>query len=392
MLKKDPITITVKEGDKKLDGLSVIFSNSRSACLTQQGGDTVQMLKTKEFLERKYKINAKLLLDHDSILRDKETQILHIFNLRDVDQLLKLIEAGRKAGKKVVLSSIYWDLSHAYYINFLVKFFKLFKSYPFNKELLYFKDSALKLITLIAPLIGKKSTLGTRTYLEKRKEALAKSDVILPNSQEELSILCREFSSGLAKKAFVVPNAVDLGDSDEADNIDVKDFVLQIGRIEPMKNQLNVVKAVYDKPEIPIIFIGRINDNTYYEVVQKLSLKRGNVFFIEEMPHNKIIAYYKKAKVHVLPSFIETTGLVSLEALLCGCEIVVSTGEYCPVSYYEFDKYGHLCNPYDYLSIKTAILEAYSSPKNVISQNTDYKHKFSYENVADLTYQAYVGI
>ena len=88
-----------------------------------------------------------------------------------------------------------------------------------------------------------------------------------------------------------------------------------------------------------------------------------------------------------MPSYRESPGLSTLEALWYGCEVVTSSEAFCPVKYYKFDKYAHLCNPNNIVSIKNAILEAFNTKKNTISK--DYFDFFSYENVAKLTLEAY---
>ena len=158
-----------------------------------------------------------------------------------------------------------------------------------------------------------------------------------------------------------------------------------------MKNQLNLVKALKNNPEIPIVFVGKNFGDKYYHTLKKYAEKRGNVFIFDEIPHEKMAELYKKAKVHVLPSFIETTGLVTLEALINDVQIVTSDEKYCPIQYYHFDEFGFQCNPYDIKSIKKAILEAYNNPKQT-KPNEDYKNFFCYENVAKMIYEIYLKI
>ena len=73
---------------------------------------------------------------------------------------------------------------------------------------------------------------------------------------------------------------------------------------------------------------------------------------------------------------------------MCGSQIVVSEEKFCPIKYYQFDKYGFVCNPYDVKSIRKAVLEAYNYPKD-ISLPEEYIKFFSYENVANMTYEIY---
>ena len=50
----------------------------------------------------------------------------------------------------------------------------------------------------------------------------------------------------------------------------------------------------------------------------------GWVTFAGQVPHDStaLADLYQGARVHILPSWFETTGLVSLEAALSGCSVV----------------------------------------------------------------------
>jgi glycosyltransferase involved in cell wall biosynthesis len=75
-----------------------------------------------------------------------------------------------------------------------------------------------------------------------------------------------------------------------------------------------------------------------------------------------LLMYYQKAKVHVLPSWFETTGLSSLEAAAAGCTIVISdrgdAGEY-------FGDQAFYCNPASPASIYETISKAAAAPLSV---------------------------
>ncbi|PEU30044.1 glycosyltransferase [Bacillus wiedmannii] len=371
--------------------LKVIFAN-RKDCFDRMGGDTVQMMKTKEHLEKQYDIEVIYCTSPQEIEKHKDVSIVHIFNIQTIEQTLEYIEICKKNGKKVALSTIYWDLSHAYYIDLLSKL-KVFNMDNLSK----YKNVCNKVRMNVSKVIGKTKTYGTDTYKELRRKALIDADILLPNSAEELGIVANEFGIPkeiLEKKAFLVPNAIENKEKVDIRNsssINVEGYILQVGRIEPIKNQLNVVKAMFEDKEIPIVFIGRIGNEAYYKEVIKLAEKRGNVFFLGELSHDDLIDYYQKAKVHILPSFRESPGLSTLEALWCGTEIVVATPEYCPVHFYKFDKYGHQCDPYDVKSIRESILTAMENPKNVELPDA-YKHYISYENAANITYSSYQSI
>ena len=81
--------------------LKIIFAN-RKDCFDKPGGDTVQMLKTKKYLEKYYPVKIEILLKPEEILSDKEAKIVHIFNLQTINETNEFINAARIGNKKVV--------------------------------------------------------------------------------------------------------------------------------------------------------------------------------------------------------------------------------------------------------------------------------------------------
>ena len=380
--------------------LKIIVAN-RSNCISSPGGDTVQMLKTIEYL-KKNDIDVNMCLSPEEIIKDNDSSIVHIFNIQTIDETLEFIKVSKSSGKKIVLSPIYWDLSHSVFVN------KMFEMFNFlnNRHLKKLKNICFNFTFFIHCVfkIHNNNGYGTKGYLEKRKKALSEADFILPNSNEEFDILCKEFrleKETFSKKTVIIPNAVEIErdkvriNCTEVENHalgDLKDFILEVGRIEINKNQYGIVKSLLNRPEIPIVFIGRIGEGKtnidYYYNLKKIAKVRGNIFFINQIPQEEVFEYYKRARVHVLPSFRESPGLSSLEALFFGCEIVTSSSEFCPIDYYKFNKKAHICDPYNIKSIKNAILDAYYNPKNT-SFDEEYFEFFSYRNVSYLMKQIY---
>ncbi len=362
--------------------LKVLFAN-RQDCMTKRGGDTEQMLNTKAQLESQFGLEIAICLRPEEINQHPDASIVHVFNLQTIDETLQFMKAARQNGQKIALSTIYWDMSHASYINWLFKTYGMTPQHPWA-SLLNFKK--------LSPVV-KKMVRAFNQKPDKRIQALLNADILLPNSPEELSILGKAFSincADLERKSYVIPNAF------EQNNLNIgpeatRSGVIQVGRIEPTKNQLNVLRALMPYPEIPILFIGRAGNQAYFDSLKRLAERRGNVKFIEEVPYEAIFQYYQQAKVHLLPSFRESPGLASLEALFSGCQIVVSSEAFCPVQYYGFHRYGHPCNPYHVKSIRQAILKAYHEPMTLRPSPEEAQH-FSYETAAQMTYQAYQSL
>lgn len=366
--------------------MKIAFVN-RKDCLEHRGGDTVQMLLTKEYLEKNFPVKIDICLSKEEI--NNEYDLIHIFNIQNYEESYEYIQTANKLGIKTVVSTIYWDLNHVRYLNIHYKLF--------NSEK-YLNNCFINYIIKVICFIFMKFRIQNWKQILKTRKILLEADCLLPNSDEELKIVAKDFYIGFNKlkmKSISIPNAVKENVKQESNiqKISFENYVLMVGRIESIKNQLSVVKALMEYPQIPIVIIGRISDNTdnaYINELKYYSNKRGNVHYISEIPHNKINDYYKKATVHVLASFRESPGLVSLEALQNGCEIVVSDENYCPIKYYKFNTLGHICNPFDILSIKNAILEAYQIKKN--NADEKYFQFFSYENAAKLTYESYLKV
>ncbi|MCS6175147.1 glycosyltransferase family 4 protein [Shewanella baltica] len=357
----------------------IVFA-TRKDYLLKKGGDTIQLLKTKSYLESLYGYNIVIITDAMQLSHFPEAKIVHVFNLQTEKQTLEYVLEAKKHNKKVVLSTIYWNLLHSYVIE---ASFSKFGSIRYAKFLSY-------IISFIVPFLNRLpgDRYLRRKYIEKRKNIIDCCDMLLPNSYEELSVIESEFGySKLIEKAHVVPNAVDLDETSSSAK-DVKGGVLIVGRIEPNKNQLNFIKAIKKsklKNEL-IYIIGRVGDYKYYDLLKKESLTLPNLRFIEEIPYEDVVEYYKKCKVHVLPSFRESPGLVSLEALYYGCNIVVAEELFCPIKYYEFSKYGFVCDPYSSNSIALALEKAYEVDVIV---PPSYFNKFSFKTVAIETHKAY---
>ncbi|MEC1523402.1 glycosyltransferase family 4 protein, partial [Neobacillus niacini] len=340
--------------------------------------------------EKRFPVTIELALNESDFIKHSDADLVHVFNIQTIDETLKYVELCKKYNKKFALSTIYWDLSHFIFNTFLTNTFNYM---DITKNRYNYKNLVINLKKAAGFVLNKKDQYGSKNYVDKRKKVLEEADILLPNSNEELDIVEREFGlKGLMEKTIVVPNAVDLkAPANSSLSIDwlnqLENIVLEVGRIEPTKNQSSVIKALENDTEIPIVFVGRVHDQKYGEYVKNLADKRGNVHFIDQIDHEEIFALYRKAAVHVLPSFRESPGLSSLEALFSGCNIVVSSVEYCPVHYYKFDQYGEICNPYDAESIKNAIFNALK--KDRVKLPESYFEDYSYLRAAELTYKAY---
>ena len=338
--------------------------------LSNRGGDTFQFLKTKKYLEMDYNDEISIITNPEDLKKDN-SPIVHVFNLQTADFTLAIVKEAKKLHKKICLSPIIWHFGDAQYVNHITR--------------LTLNLNIISRLNMLSVLSEKMSFI--KKY-EIQKTILQYCDAILPNSEEEECIIKEKYKIKVLSR--IVPNCIDsLPDSNSPDLQKFSSIVLEVGRIEPTKNQLGVLLALMDHKDIPLFFIGKQNNTKkyYIDYLKELGSKRTNTFFIDDLPQEDLISYYKAAKVHVLPSFRESPGLVTLEALYYNTNVVVSEKKYCPVSYYQLDKYGYICNPYSVESIRNAILNAYyQETKKVPNEYFSFYH---YKNAAKMTHNVY---
>jgi glycosyltransferase involved in cell wall biosynthesis len=135
-------------------------------------------------------------------------------------------------------------------------------------------------------------------------------------------------------------------------------FVLNIGNIEPRKNQLNLIRAMKLVPDMKLVLIGHARDENYLN----LCLEEGGsqVIYLGQLPHDSDLlkSAYSACAVFCLPSALETPGLAALEAYAVRAPIAIT--EVGPTSEYFGSAVSYL-SPSDPISISHAIRKAFSS-------------------------------
>lgn len=210
--------------------------------------------------------------------------------------------------------------------------------------------------------------------------------MVLPNSLAEYHKL--EELHSIKKPFTIVPNGIN-EKTFSNNSILQKDQLLVIcaARIEGIKNQINLIKALNDT-QFKVLLIGSSsgNQNPYYKECKKIASK--NIVFTGRLTQKELSSYYKKAKVHVLPSWFETCGLSSLEAAAMGCNIVVTDKGFTK-DYFGDDAF--YCNPESPESIyKTVVSAANADASHKLREKI--RQEFTWNIAAKKTLQAYEAI
>lgn len=343
----------------------------RPNLFTVPGGDTIQIQNTSKYLN-KLGVNIEVKLANENI-NYTNYNLIHFFNIIRPSDILKHIS---KSKLPYVISTIFVDYSE----------YEENKSGIIRRILLKTLGSdALEFIKKIARVLLNGEPIISNNYVlfghkKSIKKIIRGASILLPNSESEYLRLEKKYN--ISKNYIVVPNAIDnsLFTNNNQNN---REGVICVARIEGLKNQLNLIKAIGNKYTLKIIGKSAPNHKSYLELCKQNAGE--NVEFINHVTQQELIDYYKKAKVHVLPSWFETTGLSSLEAAYMGCNIVV-TDKGDQKEY--FKDYAFYCDPDSVTSIQEAIDKAYNTPYNS-NLKTIIDNNYIWEVAAEKTLNAY---
>lgn len=350
--------------------MKVLFI-ARPNLFSARGGDTTQIETTALYLE---KLGVNVTIYSGQAVRYEDFDIIHYFNLIDPEDIVASLYAS-KVPK--VLSTIYlkYDEYDRNYRRGAIGL--LSKVFSYN-QVEFFKT--------VAKHILKGEKVSSYKYFlwghgGSMRRILKAVDHILPNSPSELSRIKADF--GFHPEATVVTNAIDVGIF-QGNYTAERTKVLCVARFEGNKNQENLIKAarLFDAE---LVLLGKASPNQkgYYEMCKRIA--GGNVTFKERVSVEELVQLYAEAKVHVLPSWFETTGLSSLEAAAMGCNLVVT--DKGDVKAY-FGDLAYYCNPASPESIAEAIKQALSSPVNPALKKL-VTEQYTWENTASQTLEAY---
>lgn len=340
-----------------------VLMQSRKNFFDLRGGDTVQLEKTKSELE-KLGVEVDFSLEFEPDL--SQYDLVHLSNVTRIQETYLQVKNAKKQGKKIALSTIFWPMDE-FEKQGQVGIRKFINS--------FFGIDNQERIKAIARYIKDKNSRNEATknlwkigYTKMQQYVVRNVDYFLPNSEMEMDEFCKSF--GVEKKGYkVIPNAIDADIAKLQDATVIpeefekyRDSIICVGRIEPRKNQLSLVKAL-DQSGYKLVLVGAVSDNQkgYFADIKEILDRNENFHYIPRIENSKLYQLYKVCKVSTLPSWLDTPGLVSLEAAAMGCNLAISskgsTTEY-------FGNYAEYCLPDDIEGIRRAIDTAYKRNKD----------------------------
>lgn len=325
------------------------------------GGGEVQLIKTKEYLER---AGVDVHLFNQWTDKLEQFDVFHTFG--SVKDCLEIIRTADLVGVKTVLSTICW----------------------------YSWKSACGIHSSCDVRAGAVARHLAKKFFpfmpSKRKRMMEFSDVLYPNSQTEADQLVRYFQVP-RDKIFVVPNGVDPLFADAKpdrfiEKYGFKDFVLCVGRIEPRKNQLNMIRAL-NGTGIPFVIIGDYvhQYRNYYQLCRKEA--GPNIHFLGSIHHDSslLASAYAACNTFLLASWLETPGLAAMEAALGNSKVVIT--DQGATREYFLDKVTYV-SPDNVNDIRRKTISTFEGPKQSDLKEHIQNH-YLWSHVAEKTLEGY---
>lgn len=341
-----------------------IFFYVYPSAFQNPGGGEILLKKTKEYLEKRG-VHIKLF----DLWSDKfqTGDLLHVFG--SVKEALGLMETAKSKGVRIVISPIVW---YNWQSCFRI-------AYDFKERTRCLLRQAVKSFLPLIP--------------SDRKKMMHLSDLVLASSQMEADQISRYF---LVPKNHVKIVTYGAEDSFAEANADIfrkkyrlSEFILTVGRIEPRKNQLSLIRAMKGV-DLPLVIIGDAvsHHQNYYQ--QCRNEAGDNVHFLGALDadSDELKSAFAACSVFVLATWFETPGLAALEAGLSGTRIVItregSTKEY-------FKDYVDYVNPENIKDIRNKIRTALNrQKKNDLQQYL--RRNYLWQNTAAQTWDCYQSI
>lgn len=165
-----------------------------------------------------------------------------------------------------------------------------------------------------------------------------------------------------------------------------ENFILFVGSIEPRKNLKNLINAYlmlseYIRKEYKLLIVG-FKGWRNADIMQLIKNTEPYVQYFGYIPDEDLGKIYNLASILVFPSFYEGFGLPPLEAMACGCPVVVSNVASLPevcgdAAYY--------INPYGIESIAEGMYKVLTDSKlreDLIQKGLERAKLFSWEKSA----------
>lgn len=282
--------------------------------------------------------------------------IVHLFNVWPPQSALGALRQLKAAGKTVVFSPIYLDLTE-----------RAFWQFELPDLADQDRDSSAAHLSAVHRYMKGRGRLHEAIpgYHAMIREMLGLADHVIFLSTAERAALAAIGAEVDDSRASLVFNPVDMDVWAGGDPAlfrqtylealpGPKDYVICIGRVEERKNQLMLARALRDLP-VRLVVVGHPGNPEYAAKLRREAGPDALILGRLEPGGDMLRSALTGAAVFALPSWAEGAALAALEAAACGTMMVLGDR---PSEREYFGDLAEYCAPGDLGSIREAVLEA----------------------------------
>ena len=298
---------------------------------------------------------------------------LHQFNFKGTGRMKAMLKAASVRKTKKLLSKGDFDVFFPtyydpYFLNYL-------KQRPF---VLVVHD----MIHEIFPEYFR----GDKTTVPNKKLLIEKADKIITNSfHTKRDILC--FYPHIPEnKIEPVHHAQSIEDPDKAEAVDLpEEFILFVGNREGYKNFTYLVESLAEiLKERKTLYLVCAGGSIFSEEEKKTlkKLKIENKVIQKKFRDSELPSFYRAAKVFIFPSLYEGFGIPTLEAMKCGCPVILANSSCFPEIAADAAIYFDPGSSSSLIQALENILEDEDLRSKMIKRGYDRVKEFSWEKTA----------
>lgn len=330
----------------------------------QNGGDTIHLRELRRSLVANAGIEAQA----------QEPQILHFFNLGRPQYLLPRLK--RKPAPRVLISSLFAQYALADRLHSPLRAW-------LQKGL---GPEAVEYLKSLARALRDGEKLPLYYWLHGHRAAIQRCldhcHCLITATAAEYELIRRHYHyQGLHR---VIPLGIEhlpMAAPRERQN-----EVLCVARFEPLKNQLNLIKACRSLGvRLHLVGEASAQHQAYFQACQAAAQGAEVKFYGAQSPEF-VAGLMQAVAVHALVSTFESTGLASLEALASGCRIVVNEH---PIQRELFGPRAHYAEPLSPAALQNALRAALQDSSD---HRTWARENFSWQRAAQSTAEAYQSV
>lgn len=353
--------------------LRVLVQN-RPDAFSARGGDTVVMDQLYKSL-RNLDVGIDVACGSPNLA---EIDLVHLINLTVRETGTEVTQNAARHGVPLVVTTLLEDWPR--YLEKSLETARIFQKYLLSgQDEQVFRAGMEKVRSLdVQALVGNEHVVDYASALIACGDTEAKLiEATYPQASKKIGIA--QFAvTNMSKYAFAEPKEIQKA-------FGFGEYIVCCGRLETRKNQLMLLKALEDSDVTIILVGGGFSAQPEYVQLVRSFKRKGRVIPVQRISLHKLANIMKGARAHVLPSWYELPGLVTLEAATCGTPVVASNWgailDYLP------EHLINTCSPDDPESVYSATMKALESPRS--EELAERAQAYTLERFGEQVYNIY---